>query len=67
MNLSRLSLSLSLVASVVMGCDSTVGLDPTLPSVRKAMVVGACPAPGYDDLSRVRLSVLLESDDGRSA
>lgn len=67
MTFPRKLLSVAVVATFVFGCDSTVGLDPTLPSVRKAMVVGACPTPGVDDLSRVNLSVLLESDDGRSA
>lgn len=67
MSFPRRVLCLVAVLFSVTGCDSTVGLDPTLPSVRKVMVVGACPAPDSDDLSRVNLSILLESDDGRSA
>ncbi len=67
MSFPRRVLCLVAVLSCATACDSTVGLDPTLPNVRKVMVVGACPAPDADDLSQVNLSIIIESDDGRSA
>jgi hypothetical protein len=49
--------SFAIVAILVCGCDSTVGLDPTNPTFTKVLVPGVCPV--NPDLSQIGLSVLL--------
>jgi len=57
--LRRGALPLSLLA--LFGCDSTVALDTTLPSLRDVYVSGVCPVEGSDD--QLALSVVLLSQN----
>ena len=45
--------------AVTLGCDSTVGLDPTRRSFTKLLVAGGCAQEGSENLSFVDLNVLV--------
>lgn len=61
--LKRGIIPLSLLA--ILGCDSTVALDTTLPSLRDVYVSGICPIDTTDADNQLALSVVLlsQSDD----
>jgi len=48
-----------LVASMAVGCDSTVGLDATRSTLNDLLVPGACRVQGLNDLSEIDVSVVL--------
>ena len=60
-SLERLFIGVLVSLVTILGCDSTVAIDTTRPSVRKAIVYGACGVGDQSTLSQVRMSVLLES------
>ena len=66
-SLDRLFIGVLVSLVTILGCDSTVAIDTTRPSVRKAIVYGACGVGDQSTLSQVRMSVLLEADDGSAA
>ena len=66
-SLDRLFIGVLVSLVTILGCDSTVAIDTTRPSVRKAIVYGACAVGDQSTLSQVRMSVLLEADDGSAA
>lgn len=53
--------ALLLTALSTLGCDKTVALDTTLPSLRDVYVSGVCPAEGYDN--QLDLSIVLLSQE----